>query len=119
MIAGVIDLRSPSQQESYWRTAWRLRCAANPRIKAANLELAEWHKPTSSACSCEGKPNDLHKMRTGRRVLRMERENRQAMHQMPESLSAEKIYADRPASGEAEEEGKGIRGARATLRRAA
>tara|TARA_R110000868_G_scaffold148418_3_gene370366 strand:- start:439 stop:645 length:207 start_codon:yes stop_codon:yes gene_type:complete len=44
MIAGVIDLRSPSQQESYWRTAWRLRCAANPRIKAANLELAEWHK---------------------------------------------------------------------------
>ncbi|MEQ1580882.1 MAG: hypothetical protein ABL964_09845 [Steroidobacteraceae bacterium] len=44
MISGILDLRSQSQQDAYWRITWRLRCAANPRIKAANMALAEWHK---------------------------------------------------------------------------
>lgn len=44
MISGIIDLRSQAQTDAYWRITWRLRCAANPRIKAANLALAEWHK---------------------------------------------------------------------------
>jgi hypothetical protein len=42
-LAPVIDLRSPAQVDRYWLTAWRLRMAANPRVRAVNAQLAEWH----------------------------------------------------------------------------
>lgn len=44
MISPILDLRSPALVDRYWRTAWRLRLAANSKAKAASLKLAEWHR---------------------------------------------------------------------------
>lgn len=43
MISPILDLRSQSQTDAYWRLTWRLRLAGNAKVKAANLALAEWH----------------------------------------------------------------------------
>lgn len=42
-VGAVFDLRSQRITDLWWRTLWRLRLAANPKVKAVNAKLAEWH----------------------------------------------------------------------------
>lgn len=43
-VVAINDPRTPAQVDRYWDLQWRMRLAANPRVKAVNQEIDEWHR---------------------------------------------------------------------------
>lgn len=39
----LFDLRSQRITDLWWRTLLRLRLASNPKVKAVNAKLVQWH----------------------------------------------------------------------------